>query len=99
MEIGTAIKTLRSKRGISQKDLASRIGITAPSLSQIENNAVFPHKSTILKICEELDIPSSYLLLFSIEEDDVPIEKRAIFNTMNKMIKDLLLEDIAELTS
>lgn len=99
MEIGNAIKTLRIRRNISQKDLANMVGITAPSLSQIENNAVFPHKKTITKVCSVLQIPSSYLLLFSIEAEDVPEDKRPIFNTMNKMIKELLLEDLTELPS
>lgn len=94
MDIGTSIKTLRKKKGISQKDLAQKVGIAGASLSQIENNAVFPQKSTINRICEELQIPSSYLLFFSIGEEDVPEEKRGIFNTLNKMIGDLLLDEI-----
>lgn len=92
MDIGTAIKTLRKEKKISQKKLAEECGISVNALCQIENNASFPQKGTIRKICSVLGIPTSYLLFFSISEEDVPEEKKAVFNSLNAAVKGLLLE-------
>ncbi len=92
MDIGTAIKTLRKEKKISQKKLAEECNISVNALCQIEKNVSFPQKSTICKICTVLGIPTSYLLFFSISDDDVPEDKRAVFNSLNSAIKGLLLE-------
>ncbi|RNI27368.1 XRE family transcriptional regulator [Rufibacter immobilis] len=91
MNLGTAVKILRKQRGHSQKEFAEKCGISVNALCQIETNASFPQKSTIKRICEELGIPTSYLLFFSIDEDDVPVEKREIFNALGGPLKQLLL--------
>jgi len=92
MNIGSAIKLVRKEKGLSQKDLAAKSGLSVNALSQIEINATFPQKSTISRLCEVLDVPVAYLLFFSIDESDVPEEKRRTFNTLNTAIKDLLLD-------
>lgn len=94
MNIGSAIKTLRKQKGISQKELAEKCNISVNALCQIEVNNTFPQKSTIQKVCEVLEIPSSYLLFFSISDEDIPEEKRFVFNTLSSTIKDLLIQDI-----
>lgn len=92
MEIGTAIKILRKERKISQKHLAEMCDISANALSQIELNVTFPKKSTIQKICEELNFPVSYLLFFSISEEDIPNDKKLVFNSLNSAIKSVLID-------
>lgn len=92
MDIGTAIKTIRKEKGISQKKLAEMVGISVNSLCQIEINASFPQKSTINKICDSLNIPVSYLLFFSISEDDIPDDKKAVFKSLNTAIKTILID-------
>ena len=93
MNIGTAIKTLRKHKGFSQKDLSQAVGISQNALSLIEANVTFPQKNTIKSICEKLGIPESYLLFFSLSEDDVPIEKRSAFISLNDAMKAFLLSD------
>ncbi|WP_064966473.1 helix-turn-helix domain-containing protein [Tenacibaculum ovolyticum] len=92
MEIGTAIKQLRKQRNLTQKELAKRCDVSVNALSQIEVNASFPQKSTISKICNALDYPVSYLLFFSITEDDIPEEKKVVFNSLNSAIKSVLID-------
>ncbi|GAB3506423.1 helix-turn-helix domain-containing protein [Emticicia fontis] len=94
MEIGAAIKTLRSKKGLSQKDLAVKMGISTNALCQIEKNNSFPQKSTIAKICEIFNIPSSYLLLLSINDADIPIEKKQMFNTISNALKEMIVQEV-----
>jgi XRE family transcriptional regulator, regulator of sulfur utilization len=96
MNIGSAIKILRKKKGISQKDFADKCEISVNALCQIEVNNSFPQKSTIHKVCEVLEIPTSYLLFFSISDEDIPEDKRFIFNTLSSTIKDLLIQDISK---
>lgn len=98
MNIGTAIKVIRKKKGYSQKELAEKCEISVNALCQIESNSSFPQKSTIKKICEELQVPTSYLLFFSISDEDIPEDKRKVFNALSGTIKDLLL-DSDELTN
>lgn len=92
MEIGTAIKLLRKKRNLKQKQLAEMCDISVNALSQIELNASFPQKNTLDKICEALDYPISYLLFFSISEEDIPKEKRLVFNSLISAIKSVLID-------
>ncbi len=92
MNIGTAIKTIRKEKRLGQKDLANKCGLSVNALSQIETNAAFPHKNTIQKIAEALEVPTSYLLFFSISDEDVPAEKRDIFKTLNAAIKSILID-------
>ena len=93
MEIGTAIKHLRKNKGLTQKVLAEMCDVSANAMNQIENNPSFPHKNTIDKICDVLEIPVSYLLFFSISEDDIPDEKKIVFNSLNDAVKSVLLNE------
>ncbi len=97
MDIGTAIKMLRKERKITQKLLAEECNISVNALCQIENNSSFPQKNTIRKICQVLNIPASYLLFFSISEDDIPEDKKSAFNYLNSALKELLLDSMSEM--
>ena len=96
MDIGLAIKSLRKQKGISQKELAERCGISVNALCQIELNNTFPQKSTIHKICQVLEIPVSYLLFFSISEEDIPDDKKMTFNALSSAIKNMLVQDLVK---
>ena len=93
MDIGSAIKAVRTRKNITQKDLASKCNISAIALCSIEKNASFPSKDTINKICDALEIPVSYLLFFSITEEDIPEEKKSIFNALTEPIQKILVDD------
>lgn len=93
MDIGSAIKSIRTRKKITQKDLAAKCGISANALCSIEKNVSFPTKETIKRICDALQIPVSYLLFFSITEEDVPKEKQDIFNALKEPIQKVLVED------
>lgn len=93
MDIGSAIKSIRTRKKITQKDLAAKCGISANALCSIEKNVSFPTKETIKRICDALQIPVSYLLFFSITEEDVPKEKQGIFNALKEPIQKVLVED------
>ena len=52
--------------------------ISANALCSIEQGESFPEMNTIIRICKALDIPESYLLLFSISAEDIPENKLLI---------------------
>lgn len=93
MDIGSAIKSIRTRKKITQKDLAAKCGISANALCSIEKNISFPTKETINKICDALEIPVSYLLFFSITEEDVPAEKLGMFNVLKEPIQKILIDE------
>ncbi|MBN2187637.1 MAG: DUF4065 domain-containing protein [Dehalococcoidia bacterium] len=65
-KIGTRIKELRAKKGISQQGLAERLGVSRPAISQIETGD--------RKICaEELD---SLAKIFNISVDSLLSKER-----------------------
>ncbi|MCX7914160.1 MAG: helix-turn-helix domain-containing protein [Thermodesulfovibrionales bacterium] len=80
-DIGSAIREFRIKRGISQKELADRVDLTASFISQLENNQIVPSLNSFLQICDALKISPSEILenkkLFS---DHLIIRAKEIFS-------------------
>lgn len=96
MNLGTAIKQLRKKRGITQKALAEMANISANALNMIESNENFPQKGTLKAICEALNVPVSYVLFMSIDEEDIPEHKKLVFRSLHDATKAVLLADLEE---
>ena len=86
MELGSAIKDLRIKKGITQKDLAEKAGLSANALCNIEKGYAFPPKETIKAICNALEIPVSLLLFSCITDEDIPEDKRYAFGILREPI-------------
>ena len=92
MDLGRAIKMLRVKQGLTQEQLAERCGVNNYTVSTWETGKVWPPKGTAEKICESLGVPTSYLMLASIEIDDIPEEKRVLYRTLLEPLRNELLE-------
>jgi len=92
MDIGQAIRTLRTQQGITQAQLGMRCGLSDQAISNIETGKAFPPKGTIERICTALDIPTSYLVLTSLNEDDIPKEKRILYRTLLEPLRNELLD-------
>ncbi len=54
--IGSLIREVRMKRGISSKDVAMLVGIAAPNYSHIESGRTSPTYRTLMRIADVLDI-------------------------------------------
>jgi len=61
-DIGSKIKSARTMLGMSQKDLADKIGLTSSFISQLENNQISPSLNSFFQIAEVLGISPSSLL-------------------------------------
>jgi transcriptional regulator with XRE-family HTH domain len=93
MDLGNAIKTLRKHKKITQKQLAELSGISTNALCSIETGQSYPSMTTIKKICSSLNVPESYLLLFSITEDDIPEGKKILYRTLCEPLREELIHE------
>ena len=91
MDLGNAIKSLRKEMKISRKELAARSSISVTALYNIVNNLSFPSNATINGICSALSIPVSYLMFYSLTEEDVPEDKREFFKVIVEPVKAFLM--------
>ena len=61
IDLGLRLKELRSRRGISQTELAKLVGVTPSTISQIEGNMIYPSLPGLLKMAEVLSVEVSSL--------------------------------------
>lgn len=60
--LGEKIKRLRNKLGMTQKELAIRMGVTPSFISQLEKNLISPSLDSLLKLSEKLNTQPIYFL-------------------------------------
>ena len=80
MNIGGAIKLLRKKKEITQKDFCDKVGISQASLSQIESGKKRPKVKTLENICSNLNVTQGALMVLSLTEEDFPKDKKEFYN-------------------
>ncbi len=54
--LGARIKTIRLRRGISQKHLAELTGVTPSTISQVEKNLIYPSLPALFRLGESLGV-------------------------------------------
>lgn len=55
-DLGTRIKAIRQKQGLSQKELAAMTGVTPSTISQVESNLIYPSLPALFKMAENLSV-------------------------------------------
>lgn len=88
MKIGKTLKLIRILKGLKQKDLADKLGISPNYLSSVENDKREPSFSFIKLVSKELDVPVSFLFLDNIDESSMSEEQKVIY----QKLKNLLVE-------
>ena len=78
IDLGMRLKELRTKRGLSQTELARLIGVTPSTISQVESNLIYPSLPALFKIAEILSIDVS-----SFFHDSNNISNPVIFTDSN----------------
>ena len=89
MNIGHTIRHIRTALDIKQKELSDETGIPQNSLSLLENGMKSPTTATISRICHALSISEPLLYLLSLEEEDVPAQKRGTYKVVHESIMNL----------
>lgn len=73
-DLGLKIREIRTKIGLSQKDLADKMDMTASFISQLENNQISPSLKSFIQMCRVLDVnPAKFL------ENERPAKMPVIF--------------------
>ncbi len=75
-----ALKDAREKRGWTQRDLASRVGLTQTHISGIESGKIVPRYDTLLELARILD-------------HDLLMVPRALVPVVQSLIRDHLQPD------
>lgn len=63
MELGNRIRQRRKELGLSLRELAERVGLTASFLSQIERDLTSPSLESLRKISDALEVPIFHFLV------------------------------------
>ena len=102
MEIGKKIKQLRCKAGLTQEQLATRLGISAQSVSKWENSITMPDITLLPSLTSELGITIDELFDLTNDQKLYRIEKRLdieedfpsdIFREYEIFLKDQIVEN------
>ena len=68
MDIGSRLQAVRKSKGLSQRELAKRVGVTNSTISLIEQNKVSPSVGSLKKVLD--GIPISLADFFTLDLDD-----------------------------
>lgn len=92
MNIGQAIKNIRIKKNIKQKDFAPMIGVTQSYLSLIEHGTRDPSLDVLKSLSNAIGIPLPVLFWFGINESDIDKNKIYAYNLLKPSIDGLISE-------
>lgn len=74
IDLGLRLKELRTRRNLSQTELARLVGVTPSTISQVESNLIYPSLPALLKMAEVLAVDVSSLFHERIEN-----QRRIVF--------------------
>lgn len=92
MNVGQAIKMCRSRRGLSQAELARRAECSVSYLSLLENNQRDPSLSTVGKLAMALNVPMGILFFLAAEKNDLVGIDKELSGQLARTALDLLSE-------
>lgn len=90
MELGQVIGKLIKQKGLTQIEVAKRIGKTPTGLSQIIKGVYKPNPDTLEKICNVLEIPQPILYFLTISEKDIPEDKIDLYKMLSPALRDFV---------
>ena len=87
---GNRVRAARERLGITQEDLAARVGMSPSHMSIVERGVKVPRMDTVVKLANELDVSADYLLQDSVAQSrnnqllssimDLPEREREVLN-------------------
>ena len=86
--IGNRIQRFRKERGLTQEELAAKLGVSSQAVSKWENDASCPDISLLPQLCKELGVTTDELLTGKNDEVRmVPVEHRKSLDELTLRIK------------
>jgi XRE family transcriptional regulator, regulator of sulfur utilization len=94
MNIGATIRKIRKSErlNLTQGELAKIVDIPQTTLSLIEGKNKLPREKTLLRLADVLGVPLPIIYCMSINESDIPENKREYFLEIKPML-DMLCEE------
>lgn len=92
MNYGRALKALREKRNLKQKELADKAKLDASYVSQIESGKRVPSTPAVEAIAEALRVPVYLLMLFASDAEDLKGISEVDARRLEQHLLDLLFE-------
>lgn len=89
-DIGSRLKDIRIKRGLTQKALAKRINKSVSAISGYESNVQTPPTDVLISIAQVLNVPITYFVDLSSE---ISYSAKGLSNEQREFL-DLLFEEI-----
>lgn len=96
MNYGKAIRTLRSAKGMSQKQLAGRAKLDPSYVSLLESGTRIPSAGTLEILSEALGMPLYLLMLFASENGDLKGISPEQAGVLGKQMLDILTQKEAK---
>lgn len=91
--IGENIRTLRTQKGLSQKEIAATIKVAPTQYSRVENGKVLASVTTLMKIAKVLDVSLDDLVKANGKAtQEVSIKDKSLFDKV-RLIDELPDED------
>lgn len=75
--MGKIIRALRRERGLTQEELAGRIGVTAQAISKWENETGLPDISQVVPLATELGVRTDVLFGLDPQDAETAVQKAA----------------------
>lgn len=82
LDVGKRVKELRTRTGMSQRELADKVGLTPSFISQLENNQIAPSLGSFIQICDALGVSLSDTLEKKTDDAHWLIRKEKIFSQL-----------------
>ncbi len=88
-KIGQLIRKFRKAQGLSQEELAERVGISTTHMSHIETGNTKLSLSVLVEIAKTLEVPTDRILFES------PIKKDAMVNELQTLIDSCSAQELS----
>ena len=86
--IGNRISKYRKEKGLTQEELAAKLGVSSQAVSKWENDASCPDISLLAQLCKTLGISTDELLTGNSNEVKlVPVEQRKSLDELTLRVK------------
>ncbi len=88
LELGKRIRTARRKKGMSQAELADKVGISVPYVSDVENGKKTIGVDIFMRIAEALQVSTDWLLRV-----DIPQNRHVNHSDAAELLEDCTSEE------
>lgn len=96
MSIGSRIKERREQLGMTQRQLADKLGVTKSAICNYENGTSKPKEDVLLNVFKVLSVAPNYIYQDSVDVTEVS-KKDVIMKNIRLFLDDLSDEDLTNL--